>query len=170
MHQRLYSQRTPHILPSQASYGVSFVRILVKIDRVIEAPHCKWEFELTYVTLLGIYWEDCGGIRQCYNGTALYLVTMILWPNFVLPLSLTGNRSPIYQHLPGHGWMITFIVSSRCNNSPMLNFKPLLKLVHRGVTGHQSYRSYPATSIGGRHPTTMVVFCSSTYYLCSLLW
>ena len=31
---------TPHTLPSQASYGVSFVRILEKTDHVITAPHC----------------------------------------------------------------------------------------------------------------------------------
>ena len=40
MHQRLYSQMTPHNLPSQVSYGVSFVRIWVKIFCVIIAPHC----------------------------------------------------------------------------------------------------------------------------------
>ena len=39
-HQRLYSQETPHTSPSQASYGMSFVRIWVKIDRVIMASHC----------------------------------------------------------------------------------------------------------------------------------
>ena len=44
--QTLDSQKTPHSLPSWASYGVSFVRILEKIYRVIMAP---W-----------------------YNGTALY--------------------------------------------------------------------------------------------------
>ena len=37
MHQRLYSRRIPHI--ARASYGVPFVRIWVKNDRVITAPH-----------------------------------------------------------------------------------------------------------------------------------
>ena len=32
INQSLYSQKTPHILPSWASYGVSIVRILEKID------------------------------------------------------------------------------------------------------------------------------------------
>ena len=34
------SQQTPQTLPSRASYGVSIVRILAKIDRIIKAPHC----------------------------------------------------------------------------------------------------------------------------------
>ena len=37
---RLNSQRTPHSSPSRASYGVSCVRIWVKIGRVTTAPHC----------------------------------------------------------------------------------------------------------------------------------
>ena len=44
LHQISNSQHTPHTSPSQASYGVSVVRILKKIDRVITALHCicKW--------------------------------------------------------------------------------------------------------------------------------
>ena len=38
--QSLYSQRTPHISPSWASYGVSIVRILEKIDQIIMTMHC----------------------------------------------------------------------------------------------------------------------------------
>ena len=40
MNQILESQQTPHTSPSRASYGVSFVTILEKTDRVITAPHC----------------------------------------------------------------------------------------------------------------------------------
>ena len=40
MNQILESQQTPHISPSQASYVVSVVRNLEKIDRVITAPCC----------------------------------------------------------------------------------------------------------------------------------
>ena len=36
----LESQQTPHISPSQASYGVSIVRIWAKIHCVITAPRC----------------------------------------------------------------------------------------------------------------------------------
>ena len=35
-------QQTPHTSPSRASYGVSIVRILEKIDRLITAPHCTF--------------------------------------------------------------------------------------------------------------------------------
>ena len=37
---RLNSQKTPHTSPSRASYGVSFLMIWEKIDRVITEPHC----------------------------------------------------------------------------------------------------------------------------------
>ena len=37
---RLKSQKTPHTSPSQASYGVSFLRIWKKIDPVIMTPYC----------------------------------------------------------------------------------------------------------------------------------
>ena len=40
INQTLDSQKTLHSSPSRASYGVSIVRILEKIDRVITAPHC----------------------------------------------------------------------------------------------------------------------------------
>ena len=42
MKQILESQQTPHTSTSRASYGVSLVRILEKIDRVITALHCSW--------------------------------------------------------------------------------------------------------------------------------
>ena len=40
IYKKLYSRKTPHISPSRASYGVSFVRIWMKIDRIITALHC----------------------------------------------------------------------------------------------------------------------------------
>ena len=40
VNQILKSQQTSHISPSRASYGVSFVKIVDNIDRVITAPHC----------------------------------------------------------------------------------------------------------------------------------
>ena len=41
VNQMLQSQQTPHISPSRVRYGVSIVRILEKMDRVITAPHCN---------------------------------------------------------------------------------------------------------------------------------
>ena len=40
INKRLNLQKTHHTSPYRASYGVSFVRIFDKIDRVITAPHC----------------------------------------------------------------------------------------------------------------------------------
>ena len=48
MYQSLESQQTPHTSASQASHGVSVVRILEKIDRVITAPGCT--FGYTWLT------------------------------------------------------------------------------------------------------------------------
>ena len=42
MSQILESQQSPHISPSRARYGVSIVRNLEKINRVIMAQHCNW--------------------------------------------------------------------------------------------------------------------------------
>ena len=38
--QTMYSQKTPHSLPSRASYGVSVVTILYRIDHVRMEPYC----------------------------------------------------------------------------------------------------------------------------------
>ena len=40
MHQTLESQQTPHTSPLRASYGVSIVWILQKIDQVLMALDC----------------------------------------------------------------------------------------------------------------------------------
>ena len=49
LNHRLTSEKTPHTLPSWASYGVSFVRILEKIGRVLTAPHCTNHWQLFIV-------------------------------------------------------------------------------------------------------------------------
>ena len=40
MDQALNSQKTPHTSPLRASYGMSFVSILMKNDRVIKGLYC----------------------------------------------------------------------------------------------------------------------------------
>ena len=48
MDQALNSQKTPHTSPLRASYGMSFVSILMKNDRVIKGFYCiliKWTEE-----------------------------------------------------------------------------------------------------------------------------
>ena len=53
MRQNLYSQKkTSHTSPSRVSYGVSLVRIWVKIDRVITAPPCIYDAEWVIVVHL----------------------------------------------------------------------------------------------------------------------
>ena len=42
MDQALNSQKTPHTSPLRASYGMSFVSILMKNDRVIKGFYCNW--------------------------------------------------------------------------------------------------------------------------------
>ena len=41
MDQALNSQKTPHTSPLRASYGMSFVSILMKNDRVIKGFYCN---------------------------------------------------------------------------------------------------------------------------------
>ena len=43
MDQALNSQKTPHTSPLRASYGMSFVSILMKNDRVIKGFYCMWK-------------------------------------------------------------------------------------------------------------------------------
>ena len=68
MLQRIYSQTTPHISPSRASYGVSFMRIRVKIDRVITAPHCileSAEYPMKYAHRFVVRWCVCMCVSLC---------------------------------------------------------------------------------------------------------
>ena len=44
---RLNLQKTHYTSPYRASYGVSYARILEKIDRVMTAPHCNVSYGLT---------------------------------------------------------------------------------------------------------------------------
>ena len=49
MDQALNSQKTPHTSPLRASYGMSFVSILMKNDRVIKGFYCNplWSYDIT---------------------------------------------------------------------------------------------------------------------------
>ena len=57
------SQQTPHTSPSQASYGVSIMRILKKIDCVITALHCIC-FHSCCVTVMYV---SCLCLQDCYS-------------------------------------------------------------------------------------------------------
>ena len=104
MNQILESQQTPHTSPSRASYGVSIVRILEKIDRVITAPHCieiwsEWQtifsiaFPLTRLPQCRIYasviWISIGSD----NGLAPNRRQTIIWANAgLLSISNLGRN------------------------------------------------------------------------------
>ena len=49
--QRLWRQKIPHTSPVRASYGVSFMNILEKTDRIITALHCILNFHLPLCSL-----------------------------------------------------------------------------------------------------------------------
>ena len=54
MDQALNSQKTPHTSPLRASYGMSFVSILMKNDRVIKGFYCitlQWQIQDTDQTM-----------------------------------------------------------------------------------------------------------------------
>ena len=53
MDQALNSQKTPHTSPLRASYGMSFVSILMKNDRVIKGFYCSYS---SYLSLLLRHW------------------------------------------------------------------------------------------------------------------
>ena len=66
MDQALNSQKTPHTSPLRASYGMSFVSILMKNDRVIKGFYCMWfiqPFKFIVVIVLGHSW-----LRQWFGG------------------------------------------------------------------------------------------------------
>ena len=55
MDQALNSQKTPHTSPLRASYGMSFVSILMKNDRVIKGFYC-----ICCIYAIGCHWDDVG--------------------------------------------------------------------------------------------------------------
>ena len=62
MDQALNSQKTPHTSPLRASYGMSFVSILMKNDRVIKGFYCSFkdlrglQYDLSYKIGNSLYW------------------------------------------------------------------------------------------------------------------
>ena len=52
MDQALNSQKTPHTSPLGASYGMSFVSILMKNDRVIKGFYCTTESKPALVKVM----------------------------------------------------------------------------------------------------------------------
>ena len=108
MDQALNSQKTPHTSPLRASYGMSFVSILMKNDRVIKGFYCIcWFWSNAYQVLihygtiichnvpkLCLYWTKIGNIdwlvhERC-NSSALGMELCLSCTNssILLPLCL----------------------------------------------------------------------------------
>ena len=87
MHQILYQQNIPNISPSRSSYGVPFVKIRVKLDLVITAPHCSKP------TTCIAHWMR----RQKTRGskTCLYKHKLLETKKNRLPSCLDGCRSKL---------------------------------------------------------------------------
>ena len=65
MDQALNSQKTPNTSPLRASYGMSFVSILMKNDRVIKGFYC-------------IHCIDAGFIYTKFNRPSLEIITLMI--------------------------------------------------------------------------------------------
>ena len=59
MDQALNSQKTPHTSPLRASYGMSFVSILMKNDRVIKGFYCTWFSDYCHSFLRDVIAHPC---------------------------------------------------------------------------------------------------------------
>ena len=96
MHQRLYSQKTPHTSPSRASYGMSFVRIWVTIDSVIRAPHCTWHFNYWSTQHLLIAIKLPSALSTLYANISIIYLKQILEAAYPLAPQWPGS-SIIFQ-------------------------------------------------------------------------
>ena len=101
-HQRLYSQKTPHISPSRASYGVSFVRIWVKIDRVITAPYCIFFYKWPTMIKTGVIQRSAWWLqitwRQISTSPSLTVMLII----FYIHCKISVLNVIFYEHLLGN--------------------------------------------------------------------
>ena len=71
MDQALKSQKTPHTSPLRASYGMSFVSILMKNDRVIKGFYCIW---MNIVSRCVYKWYTFGHlVAYSYIATAMII-------------------------------------------------------------------------------------------------
>ena len=65
MDQALNSQKTPHTSPLRASYGMSFVSILMKNDRVIKGFYCIFQGKhISDKKIMDTLYEKEASIRQ----------------------------------------------------------------------------------------------------------
>ena len=95
------SQQTPHTSPSQASYGVSIMRVFEKIDRIITAPFCiflvmksPWESNLVPFCVIDDGWHFIGlSPCRCVLYQSLQQPAATTWICTARDLSLWNNYS-----------------------------------------------------------------------------
>ena len=116
------SQQTPHTSPSMANYGVSIMRILKKIDRVLMAPHCirimqtiKFCIQTqcsTYPIQLSTQWPHI--YATCARNSALRTIKM--------PQQAIWNSSAAFEiHLATH-WPNMLPDPDSCLCKPLIVF------------------------------------------------
>ena len=71
MDQALNSQQTPHTSPLRASYGMSFVSILMKNDRVIKGFYCITSYQM-YLKL-GLLYDLCIAESSIHHAWIKYI-------------------------------------------------------------------------------------------------
>ena len=104
MDQALNSQKTPHTSPLRASYGMSFVSILMKNDRVIKGFYCN-EF--------GDYCQEW--MMMCFQGNvSSYLVERYGFSRDCKVIAFTGDNpgmlNPLKLKWPEHSVSLTLYV------------------------------------------------------------
>ena len=92
------SQQTPHNSPLRASYGVSIMRILKKIDRIITTPHCTWKD--------GLYKET--GSRSIITWHCIHLHLFVTTGQLKLVLCIAGDHW--LPHVKILAWFTLFLI------------------------------------------------------------
>ena len=98
-------KKTPHSTSLfQASYGVSYVRILEKIDCVIMAPHCMFAF-----SIISQAWDVAG----CWNSFSQMTRTHL----FCMINSMAVDELARSQGISSHGMDLPVVVRKYCSFS-----------------------------------------------------
>ena len=91
-----------YISPSRASYGVSFVRTWVKIDRVITAPYCIFFYKWPAMIKTGVIQRSAWWLqitwRQISTSPSLTVMLII----FYLHCKISVLNVNFYEHLLGN--------------------------------------------------------------------
>ena len=90
MDQALNSQKSPHTSPLRASYGMSFVSILMKNDRVIKGFYCILNWDQSWSIYLASFLSKLNFLRHLI---CIQLYTSINWFCYAMFIS---NRQYLY--------------------------------------------------------------------------